>query len=244
MDEQVAQNIIDFAATKDSEPEPDQVSTEAGHWYLPDGTPFYTVKRKSGPKRGQERPVSLRWDRKLMTSLGVVPSVTTVTKVIDKPGLNQFLLREMFNAVLELEWNDGDDKDALFKRALERTHRRGREASERGNKLHGAIERYLLTGYHGVAMEWIEHVQKILDTLEQYGIYLDDGHVATLIGTDALGLQFAPIRESHGDLVSTVDDMTVGEDEPFTRVDHNAGAARPYQMISRNVTRTGRAGRP
>ena len=38
IDEAAAQNIVAFAAEKNGEKE--IIATEAGHWYLPDGTPY------------------------------------------------------------------------------------------------------------------------------------------------------------------------------------------------------------
>ena len=59
--------------------------------------------------------------------------------------------------------------------------------------------------------------------------HLDDRHVGLGIGTDATGWQRAAVGELHRDLVGTVDDATVGDDEPAARqpVADQLGLVRP-----------------
>jgi hypothetical protein len=52
------------------------------------------------------------------------------------------------------------------------------------------------------------------------------------IGTDPPGLQLATIGENHGDLVSTINDMRVGENDTLAGVDHDTGAGRPDHQSS------------
>jgi len=56
-------------------------TSESGHWYLPNGSPAYTIIGKS---TGRERPTTLADARKL----GLLPSVTTIINTIQKAGLD------------------------------------------------------------------------------------------------------------------------------------------------------------
>jgi hypothetical protein len=59
-----------------------QVASEAGHWYLPDGTPFYTYINKDG----EEKNVTLREARKVFAG----PSVTTIIRCAASPALEKW----------------------------------------------------------------------------------------------------------------------------------------------------------
>lgn len=173
--------IIPFPAAKQEE-----IATEGGHWYLPDGTPFYTVPRASnskGGKKGEPRPVSLRFDRKTLTTKGAVPSVTTVSRILDKPGLNNYYERHIFDALIryarsepeifESALNDSVLLEQLFKtvKAMSREH--SRERAESGAKLHGAIEHFLRGEPYD--QSWQPHIDAIVGAVDQLGIGLGTG---------------------------------------------------------------------
>lgn len=177
--DEAAQNIVEFANRRVRALTPEdiekEIATEGGHWYLPDGRPFYTVPYKSGPKKGQERPVSLRWDRKLMVELGAVPSVTTVAKILDKPGLNEYKLKRIFEAAVTIELKPGEDMASFYRRCKEWCEREGRVSADKGTELHGEVERFLLGQPLKYGDKWKPHVENIDLTLCQYGINLRDG---------------------------------------------------------------------
>lgn len=166
-----------------SRSEDDEMATEGGHWYLPDGSPFYTVPRASnskGGKKGEPRPVSLRFDRKVLYAKKAGPSVTTVSKIIEKPALNAYHERNVFEATMV--WCAGNDKpisevdfDAVFKIVKEKSREHGRKRAAGGTELHGAVEHYLLGGYAAVDRKWRDHIEAILGALEQYGLDIHDG---------------------------------------------------------------------
>src|SRR5258708_35309625 len=68
--------------------------------------------------------------------------------------------------------------------------------------------------------------------------------MGTGIRTDPPGRQRAAISEGHGDLVSTGNDVSVGEDDTLAGVDEHAGAPRSHLRIRRKVARAGGALRP
>jgi len=66
-------------------------------------------------------------------------------------------------------------------------------------------------------------------------VHPDHGHIGAGIRTDPPGLQLATIGENHGDLVSTINDMSVGEDDALAGVDHDTGAGRPHLTVGRTI---------
>src|SRR3990172_3111757 len=86
-------------------------ASESGHWYLPDGTPFYTIVGKNGV----ERPVTLRDAR----PKGAYPSVTGITDCAAKPGLENWKREQMKLAALTLPRMPGEkEKDWVFVRPV------------------------------------------------------------------------------------------------------------------------------
>lgn len=109
-----------------------------GHWYGRDGSPQYTIKGANGV----ERDTTLRDARKL----GLVPSVTTILGVQDKPALLTWKQNQILHAAMEHPFKDGFDPKVWAKQIVDKSNKIGREAAERGSIIHDALEQYYLTG--------------------------------------------------------------------------------------------------
>ena len=146
-----------------------EYASEAGHYYLPDGTPFYSVPNKSKP--GKFRPVTITDARKV----GAVPSVTTVTGLIKGEGLINYIRKQVFQATLACPYALKDETpEAHMARALAMAEQHKEKAAERGTSLHADIEHYMSsTGL--VTDKWMPHINKLVDTLKQLAIDLNDG---------------------------------------------------------------------
>jgi len=129
-------------------------ASESGHWYLPDGTPAYTVEGKNG----KTRPTTLRDAR----VLGLLPSVTSIIKVAAAPGLERWKLQNAVLAALthpELTGTDAD-VDLILQDAAEQSYR----AMEKGTQIHGWIERgFLGKDVPEEAQDYIVQVAKCLE---------------------------------------------------------------------------------
>lgn len=154
------------------------MSLEGGHWYLPDGTPFYTVLCKSGANKGKERPVTLRDAR----AVNAVPSVTTVLGKWDKPALNTWRERNVFNATMAavraIEGQspgcifDQSDDDAFWRQVQEAAQEPTAVAADRGTQLHAAIENFLLGQPYDLSFR--PHIEKVLAALGERGTPLSE----------------------------------------------------------------------
>lgn len=107
---------------------------DGGHWYRRDGSPCYEIPTKAGGLR----PVNLRWDR----GLCLVPSVTTVTRIIDKPQLNKWRRRQTALAALTLPRLPGESDEAFLDRVDEDAAAQVKAAAEEGTRVHDACERH------------------------------------------------------------------------------------------------------
>jgi hypothetical protein len=109
-------------------------AAESVHWYQQDGTPQYTVKAKDG----FDRPTTLRDARKM----NLVPSVTTILKVMSKPGLEQWKLEQMLLAALTLPKLPNEPEKAYIARIVSDSKETGKQAAEKGTRIHESIEKW------------------------------------------------------------------------------------------------------
>jgi hypothetical protein len=85
---------------------------DSSHWYKPNGTACYEVPYKD-PSKGM-RKTTLADAKKL----GLLPSVTTITKVLAAPSLIEWLRREAAIAVATTPRNPDESLDDFVERCL------------------------------------------------------------------------------------------------------------------------------
>lgn len=109
--------------------------SSGGHWYYPDSTPCFEVPKKSG--NGMKK-TTLREAREL----GLLPSVTTILRVLDKPALNAWLIEQSVLAVVTTPRKAGEKDDEFIHRVLHEERVQDAEAAtaaDRGTQIHDAI---------------------------------------------------------------------------------------------------------
>lgn len=102
------------------------------HWYLPDGTPYYTIVGANG----QERPVTLRDARKVKA----LPSVTNVIAAAARPGLENWKQEQMLMAALTLPKRYDESERAWLARVVVDSRETAQQAALTGTAIHSAIE--------------------------------------------------------------------------------------------------------
>jgi len=114
-------------------------ASENTHWYKQDGSPAYTVKGKNG----QDRATTLRDAR----SLNLVPSVTTILKIMAKPGLEVWKQEQMLLAALTLPRAPDESEKSFIARIVHDSKDTARQAADRGTRIHESIERWYKGDY-------------------------------------------------------------------------------------------------
>lgn len=107
-------------------------ASDSAHWYGRDGVPMHSVPSA----RGELRPTTLREARKL----GLLPSVTNVLGVINKPELVEWKMTQAVLAALTLPRLEGEGEDAFAKRVVEDSQSRVRSAADFGSAFHAGAE--------------------------------------------------------------------------------------------------------
>ena len=110
----------------------DPRASESNHWYTRDGTPMYTVEAA----KGGQRATTLRDARKL----NLVPSVTTVLSVAAKPGLTQWMQKQVLLAALTLPRMAGEPEDEFIARIINDSKEQARAAADAGTDIHASIQ--------------------------------------------------------------------------------------------------------
>ena len=109
-------------------------TSESGHWYQQDGTPAYTIIGKNG----NERPTTLRDARKL----ALVPSVTTIIGMGNKPGLTNWLIDQHIMSALTCHHIEGETNDELIARIKQDAQEQAKKAREKGTQIHAWVQNY------------------------------------------------------------------------------------------------------
>src|SRR5512138_1856694 len=105
---------------------------ENAHWYRRDGEPLHSVLAANG----ELRPTTLRDARKL----GLLPSVTNVLGVINKPELVEWKMTQAVLAALTLPRQENEGEDQFAKRVVEDAQSRVRTAAEFGSAFHAGAQ--------------------------------------------------------------------------------------------------------
>ena len=111
--------------------------SESQHWYDLDGKPVYTVLGKNG----KERNTTLRDARKL----DLVPSVTGILNVADKPALTNWKIDQAVMKSITMPIQQLESYEAFIARVKEEAREKGLEAARLGTEIHDDLER----GFNG-----------------------------------------------------------------------------------------------
>jgi hypothetical protein len=130
--------------------------SESGHWYAQDGSPAYRVIGKNGVERNT-RLTDAR-------ERGLVPSVTTISGLLAKPGLSNWLQQQVLLAALTLPRAEGESEENWLQRVMSDAKSTGREAADRGTRLHGVLESF----YEGKLIEFPNYVYRVNSALESH----------------------------------------------------------------------------
>lgn len=109
---------------------------KSSHWYSRSGQPVYEVEMKTKP--GQFKRTTLREAR----ALDLVPSVTTVLSVLDKPGLDTWKIEQAILAARTLPMLDGESEDDFVHRVIDDSLAYTDRARTIGVAHHDTIESY------------------------------------------------------------------------------------------------------
>jgi hypothetical protein len=134
------------------------------HWYSLDGKPCHTVPTKDG---GDTRNTTLRDARKL----NLLPSVTNIIDILDKPQLTKWKMREVAKAAIVIPGPQGEEPVERFAdRAIEHAMSQVTQAADLGTKIHNAIENLMRGSAEEPSEEMRPFVKPVLEWMRSVGV--------------------------------------------------------------------------
>jgi hypothetical protein len=109
---------------------------QSGHWYTEEGQSAHVIVGKTG----KERNTTVADARKL----GLLPSVTSVLGIMEKPQLTAWKIEQAIMASLTLPKEDNESLEEYAKRVVKDSKESTTRAAEHGTKMHTEMENILL----------------------------------------------------------------------------------------------------
>jgi CRISPR/Cas system-associated exonuclease Cas4 (RecB family) len=140
----------------------------ASHWYSRAGEPCYEVPY-ADPAKGM-RATTLRDAKKL----GLLPSPTSILRILDKPALNSWRIEQSVLTVITSPRASDEEIDAFVKRVLQVDKEQDAEslkARELGSQIHANIESALKGNSHSSDLD--KFVSPAVSTALDFGIAIE-----------------------------------------------------------------------
>jgi len=139
-----------------------------GHFYTPNGLPAYYQPKQKG---NGMRPTNIRDARRLK----LVPSVTEILKVADKPALNDWRVKQAYLHALTTPPIEGETPDAYMKRCQRNARDELDATSDQGANIHDALEAYFSNGIYSTKWQpWVDSVIDYMENLFEFQLDIDD----------------------------------------------------------------------
>jgi len=203
-------------------------SPENGHWYYTDGRPCYEVAKADG--KGMT-PTTLRHARKL----NLLPSVTTILRILDKPALTAWKIEQAVLAVMTTPRLAAESDDEFIQRVLKTDKEQDKErdaAAQLGTDVHAAIED-ALTG-HPYRDDLKPYVEPVLAQVKQFGTLIHSEHI--VLGQGYAGKTDAVFSEDA--FVTVVDFKTTKKLPKESYTEHKLQLAAYAKAFGNNAVRT------
>lgn len=139
------------------------MASESGHWYTKSGEACYEQPKKDG---SGNRPTTLRDARKLK----LLPSVTTILRVLDKPALTYWLIEQAVLTAVTAPRLPDEALDAFIERVLHTERQQDAEsqkARDLGTDVHAAIEQAVSGKSWDISLG--AFVAPVLEALKPFG---------------------------------------------------------------------------
>lgn len=159
-----------------------KIAGDSVHFYLPDGSPLWTIVGKNGRERTPYVKEAL--------AKGAVPGVTTITKQVWSYGLQNYFVEQGIWAALTLpRWPEETDEDYIA-RVKEDSKEHGRKRADEGTELHKAIDLYVLQFAGSTEKpdpKWSDHIAALTQALAMHGYDLRQGKPQVTFATSHYG---------------------------------------------------------
>ena len=120
------------------------INPESGRWYNAKGEVVELVPSMAAAKAAKGKVV--KPSIKHAKHYGLVPSVTSIIRQMDKPGLTAWKLAGLLDASLTLPRIENEPLETFAARVIDDAGEQADKARDQGTEIHAAVEGYFLTG--------------------------------------------------------------------------------------------------
>lgn len=106
---------------------------KSSHWYCVDGTPMHRMTKANGDG---DRATTINDARKLK----LLPSVTNIIAILDKPALSEWKLDQVAKACFESAPQEGETLDYYKRRIKDAAFEQVSDAADLGTRIHQALD--------------------------------------------------------------------------------------------------------
>lgn len=136
------------------------MSLESGHFYTRDGKACHTQPTKSKDAKNPTRPTTITDAKRL----GLLPSVSGITKMLAAPGLEVYKMKEVARQCFLSPAHPGEDESGYIQAMLEKGKEDGANAADVGTLIHDALEAHFTGGKRQAETVKIGHMDYHIDT--------------------------------------------------------------------------------
>lgn len=132
-----------------------------GHWYFPDGRPCHEVANSKGTGFRNTHVGDAR-------KLGLLPSPTSITGVLDKSFLNEWAKAQVGKSAFRHRPVEGEEDESYAKRMIKLAYQQVSDSADFGTNFHNVCED-VLNG-QPCPDEWKVYMDPVLDWKEKDGL--------------------------------------------------------------------------
>lgn len=147
----------------------------AEHWYTKDGQTAHTQPTKSKSAKNPTRPTTIKDAR----NLGLLPSVTSVLKMVHNEGLARWKHKKIVEACFNRPPIGEESVEGYTDFILEKAFDEADNAAELGTKIHNCIENMLKGTDDVFDKDIIEYANNALSKVESLGIEIVESEFIT-----------------------------------------------------------------
>ncbi len=174
------------------------------HFYKLDGTPCHTQPNKSKP--GEFRPSTIADAKRL----GLLPSVSTITKVLHAPGLETYKMKEVAKQCFANPAHPGEEEEQYVRAMVEKSSEDAAGAANTGVVIHSALEAHFRNEPCPVETIEIGHMVYHIDTFIQPAIKLIQEHGWEIVASEKVLVNAKEGYAGTTDLIIKTRDGEVG----------------------------------
>lgn len=176
------------------------------HFYTLAGKPCHEQPTVSKNAKSPTRPTTIADAKRL----GLLPSVSTITKVLHAPGLETYKMKEVAKACFQNPPHPGEEMDPYVKAMVEKSSEDAAGAADVGTLIHDALECAFTGEQRKADTVTIAHMEYHIDTFVHPALKLIENHGWEIVASEKVLVNAAEGYAGTTDLIIKTRDGITG----------------------------------